>query len=100
MYIPLRCIHLLLQRTLCFYGECCCTVLFLKSNLLGLQGFSDGSDSKESACNMEDLGLIPGLGRFPGEGTSYALQYYCLENPWTEEPGGLQSVGSQRVGCD
>ena len=94
MYIPLRCIHLLLQS----YGDHCCAVVVLKSHLLGLQGFSDGSDSKESACNMEDLGSNPGLGRFPGKGNSYALQYYCLENPWTEEPGGLQSMGLQRVG--
>ena len=43
-------------------------------------GFSDDSDSKESACNVGDLGLIPGLGRSPGEGHSNPLQY-CLENP-------------------
>jgi len=39
-----------------------------------------GSDSKESACNAGDLGLIPGLGRSPGEGNSNPLQYSCLEN--------------------
>jgi len=44
-------------------------------NLLG------DSDSKESACNLEDLGLIPGLGRSPGEGNGYPLQYSCLGNP-------------------
>ena len=38
------------------------------------------SDSKESACNVEDLGLIPGSGRSPGEGKGYPLQYSCLEN--------------------
>ena len=47
-----------------------------------------------------DLGLIPGMGRFPREGTSYPLQYSCLEILWTEEPGGLQSMGLQRVGHD
>ena len=36
---------------------------------------------KESACNAEDLGSIPGLGRFPGEGKGYPLQYSGLENP-------------------
>ena len=36
--------------------------------------------SKESACNAGDLGLIPGLGRFPGEGNGNSLQYSCLEN--------------------
>ena len=40
-----------------------------------------GSDSKESACNAGDPGLIPGLGRSPGEGNSYSLQNSCLENP-------------------
>ena len=44
-------------------------------------GFPGGSDSKESTCNVEDLGLIPGLGRSPGGGLSNPLQYSCLENP-------------------
>jgi len=35
---------------------------------------------KKSACNAGDLGLIPGLGRSPGEGNGYPLQYSCLEN--------------------
>ena len=42
--------------------------------------FPGGSDGKESAYNAGDLGLIPGLGRFPGEGKSYPLQYSGLEN--------------------
>ena len=37
--------------------------------------------TKESACNEGELGLIPGLGRSPGEGNGYPLQYSCLENP-------------------
>ena len=40
-----------------------------------------GSDGKESACNMRDLGLILGLGRFLGGGHGNPLQYSCLENP-------------------
>ena len=40
-----------------------------------------GPDSKESACNAGDQGSIPGLGRFPGEGNGYPLQYSGLENP-------------------
>ena len=57
--------------------------------------------------------MIPGLGRSPGEGNGYPLQYSCLEKekstrpsilawriPWTEDPGWLQSMGSQRVGHD
>ena len=42
--------------------------------------FPGGSDSKESACNAGDLGLILGLGRSPGEGKSTPLQYFWLEN--------------------
>ena len=43
-------------------------------------GFPGGSDSKESACNAEDLGSIPGLGRSPGEVHGNPLQCSCLEN--------------------
>ena len=43
--------------------------------------FSRSSVDKESSCNAGDLGLIPGLGRSPGEGTGNPLQYSCLENP-------------------
>ena len=43
-------------------------------------GFPDGSDGKVSACSAEDPGLIPGLGRSPGEGNGKPLQYSCLEN--------------------
>ena len=43
-------------------------------------GFPGGSESKESVCNAGDLGLISGLGRSPGEGNGYPLQYSCLEN--------------------
>ena len=43
-------------------------------------GFLGGSDSKESACIVGDLGWIPGLGRSLGDGNSYLLQYSCLEN--------------------
>ena len=42
--------------------------------------FLGGSAGKESACNAGDLGLIPGLGRSPGEGNGYPLQYSALEN--------------------
>ena len=52
-----------------------------------------GSDGEESACNAGDPGSIPGLGRSPGVGNGSPLQYSCLGNPKTEEPGGLQSMG-------
>ena len=55
---------------------------------------------KESACSAGDLGLIPGLGRFPGEGNGNPLQYSCLENP--VDRGAWQATvhGVARVGCD
>ena len=43
-------------------------------------GFPCSLVGKESACNAGDLGLIPGLGRLPGEGNGNPLQYSCLEN--------------------
>ena len=51
---------------------------------------------KESACSAGDPGSVRGSGRVHGEGNGNPLQYSCLET-WTEEPGGLQSVASQRV---
>ena len=45
-----------------------------------LKDFTSGSDGKESACNAGDLSLIPELGRSPGEGNDYPLQYSGLEN--------------------
>ena len=55
---------------------------------------------KNLSVNSEDLRSILESGRFLGGGNDSPLQYSCLENPWTEEPGGLQSVGCQRVGHD
>ena len=60
-------------------------------------GFPGGSDSKESAFNVGDLGSIPGLGRSLGEGNGNPLWHSHL---WTEEPGELQSMGLQTVGHD
>ena len=54
-------------------------VYFIKA-LIPFMGFPCGSPGKESACNAGDLGSIPGLGRSPGEGKSYPLQYSGLEN--------------------
>ena len=62
--------------------------------------FPGGSDSKVSAYSVGDPGLIPGLGRSPGERNGNPLQYSCLEIPQTEEPGGLQATGSQKVRHD
>ena len=56
-------------------------------------GFPGGSDGKESACNVGDLGSIPGLGRSLGKGNGNPFQYSCLENPmnrgaWLAGPWG------------
>ena len=52
---------------------------------------------KNLPANAGDVGLIPGWGRSPGGGHDNPVQYSCLENPWAEEPVGLQSMGPQRV---
>ena len=52
--------------------------------------FPGGLDSKEFARNVENLGLIPGLGRSPGEGNGNLLQYFCLENPMVR--GAWQAI--------
>ena len=51
---------------------------------------------KNVPVSAGDQGLIPGLGRSPGEGNGNQLQYSCLGNPMDEEPGGLQSVLLQK----
>ena len=60
------------------------------NSVVVLKGFSGSSDGKESSCNVGDLGLIPGLGRSPGEGNGNPLQYSCLENPM--EGGTWQAI--------
>ena len=64
---PLNCVYLVIR-------------LFVLISLI-LLDFPGGSDSKESTCNVGDLDSIPGLGRSPGEGKGYPLQYSGLENP-------------------
>ena len=61
--------------------------------------FPGSSDSKESVCDVGDLGLIPGLGRSPGEGNGNPLQYSCLENSMDRE-ASWASPWSHRVGYD
>ena len=56
-------------------------------------GFPDDSDSKASVSNAGDPGSILVLGRSPGEGNGNPVQYSCLENSMSEEPGRLQSWG-------
>ena len=56
-------------------------------------GRPGGSDSKESAYNAGDLDSIPGLGRSPGEGNGYPLQYSCLEN--SKDTGACRAIRIQ-----
>ena len=85
-----RCLLYILQAYLILYsnifvvssGKSCLTLT--ERIFEGIQtvpwGFPGSSDSKESACNAQDPGSIPGLGRSPGEGNGYPPQYPCLEN--------------------
>ena len=71
----------------------------MKMNLRKLQdtvGFPGGSTGKESACNVGDLGSIPGLGRSPGEGKGYPLQYSGLENSMDYIVHGVTKSRTQR----
>ena len=68
-----------------------------------LHGRTDGSVGKNILANVgdtRDSGLIPGLGRSPGGELATHSRILAWRIPWTEEPGGLQSMGSQRVGYD
>ena len=59
-----------------------------------------GEELTGGAGYAGDPGLVPGSGRCSGGGNGNPLQYSCLKNPWTEELGRLQSMGSQRVRHD
>ena len=78
---------------------CVYIYIYIHTHIYIYTHFPGGSDGKTSACNVGDLGSIPGSGKFPGEGNGNPLQYSCLENPmdgvaWCR----LLSLGSQRVG--
>ena len=69
--------------------------------LSGYMRFPGGSDGKESACNAGDLGSISGWGKIPWRrGWQPTSVFLPGESLWTEEPGGLQPIWSQRVGHD
>ena len=61
-------------------------------------GFPGGTDGKESAWNVRDPGSIPGSGKLPGEGNGNPLSIFAWRI-W-QEPGRLESLGSQKVGHD
>ena len=60
-------------------------------------GSAGGSDSEESACSTGDTGSVPGSGRSLGKGMATHCSILAWIIPWTEEPRGLQPMGSQRV---
>ena len=66
----------------------------------GIMAYRSGSDGKESACNVGDLGSIPGLGRSPGGGYGNPLQYSGLENPHGQKSLLDYSPQGCRVGHD
>ena len=91
--------HRTLSYTVLHYtgGPCW---LFILNTVVCLPG---GSNGKESTCYVGDLGLIPGLGRSPEgdpleEGMATHSIILAWRIPWTEDPGGQQSMGLQRVG--
>ena len=59
-------------------------------------GFPGGSVVKNPPASAGNVGSIPGSGRSPGEGTATHSSILAWELPWTEEPGRLQSMGSQK----
>ena len=64
-------------------------------------GFPCGSAGKESACNSGDLGSIPGLGRSPGEGKGYPLQYtgHGVYSPWGHKESDMIEWLSLECNC-
>jgi len=63
-------------------------------------GGTSGKDLPANAGDSREVGSIPGLGRCLGEGNGNTLQYFDCKSSWAGEPGGLQSMGLQRVGYD
>ena len=59
-------------------------------------GFPGRSAGKESTCNAGDPGSIPGLGKSPGEGIGYSLQYSCLESPHEQRSLAGYSLGGHK----
>ena len=67
---------------------------------MGFPGDSVVKNPPADAGNIRDVGLIPGSGRSLGKGNATCSSILAWRIPWTEEPGGLQSMGSQRVRHD
>ena len=72
----------------------CSLWYFVRADLASLSWWLSG---KESTCNAGNTGLIPGSGRFLGKGNGNHSSILAQKIPWTEEPGGLPTIGSPRV---
>ena len=77
--------HLNDQIYVSYKSQYCCCIFNL--------GFHSGSVIKNLPASVGDVGSVTGSGRFPGGGNGNPLQYYGPEIPWTEELGGLRSMG-------
>ena len=103
-YMHIRVLNIFPQKfyafkKISFLGVLICTVSIMSL----VHGHPRWLNGKESVCNAGDTGdpgSIPGSGRSPGGGHGNPLQYSCLRIPWTEEAGGPQSMGLQRVRHD
>ena len=91
--------HVWLKRVpVCRWQHGCSPKLPKFEHLMPLMmAFPGGSVGNETTCNAGDLGLIPGLERSPEEEMATHSSILAWKIPWTEEPGGLQPMGSQRV---
>ena len=85
-------------KVTCPYSLTSSTITFIPSkNILVLSWWLS---NKEPDCQCRRHGLIPGFGEIPRKRKWHPTPVLLLENPWTQEPGGLQSIGSQRVRHD
>ena len=90
-----------MEELLIFFCNTLSSKKFSPHTILG--SFPSGSAVKNPPANAGDAGdagSIPGLGRYPKEEMATHSSILAWRIPWTEEPGGLQSMGSQRVGCN
>ena len=81
-----------------FIESLICHIYLQNPFMININSFPGGSDGKDSACNVGNQSLIPGLGRSLEEEMATHSGIIAWKIPWMVEPGRLQSKGSQRVG--
>ena len=89
--------HFLFPKERPWYTTIVFLPIFLETLFSYYPTFQVAQQVKEFACQCRRHRLDPWVGRIHGEENGNPLQYSCLENLWTEGPGGLQSMESQRV---